>query len=612
MSHVLEKNHSDVVPAGRRLRRRRAMATLVVLLLISITLAISYSLLRSQSTADAVQRNCNLGQEARLAAMAGINAGLKRMHVWDKNDASRCWTGVGTTLTQPVSSTARFEVRFATGDPSLTTDDPWLTSSRPTLRSDRDDTEEFPYRVTLFATGIAVDPGDRSREVKHQVRAVVRLVPRALESNKPAGFDRITNGVGGDRYTLCQSSPGDFRINVPFRVQGRVRAQGSMKLALTVSDDSCWYAWSNEARVRYLKELNLMRLAGYEDCRPFAGPIDLPYASQDSGFLSLLTTMGISTVDTAASSLSGWIISSTRSTYQLYPGGKAYPVTTVSGQESNTTWKPDPVSNPAGILYCNGQLWLGDNVRIQGTVLTRANDVGDVMIAGKNVHLEPAELPSLYGSTAAVQLPVIVAGDDVHILEGSQASIAGLVISADDFKITEDSQYASLAVTVSSDQVGKPLQAVLPAVFSNYSATECRRMIVSGSVRVSGSVVRDPATVVQSGQNIVVYPRILLSRVVARDIYVGGRSEWLSWQASLWELCYNLFRSQENVNGGTRWWAEWLDWWGRNRIPQLGIAPDATQPTPWYHWQTSQNPIYMPHPDDEGLRWELLEWTDNP
>lgn len=610
MSHVLEKNRSDAPPAGRRLRRRRAMATLVVLLLISITLAISYSIMRSQSTAVAVQRNCNLGLEARLAAMAGINAGLKRMHLWNGSDTSRRWAGVGTTFTRPVSSTARFEVRFATGDPSLTTDDPWLTSDSPTIRSDRDDATEFPYRVTLFATGIAFDPGDTSREVKHQVRAVVRLVPRALESNKPAGFDRIANGVGGDPYTLYQSSAGDFRINVPFRVKGRVRVQGTMNLALTGSSEP-WYAWSSEARVRYLKDLNLMRLAGYEDCRPFNGPINLPYASQDSSFLSLLTAMEIPTADTAASSLSGWTVPSTASTYRLYPGGKAYRVTTVAGQLSNASWMPDPVSNPAGILYSSGQLRLGDNVRIHGTVLTKANDAGDILIAGKNVHLEPADLPSLYGSTAAVQLPMVVAGDDFHILDGSQASIAGLVISTDDFKITEDSQYASLAVTAPAHQAGKTLQAVLPVVFSNYSAAECRRMILAGSVRVGGSVVRDPATLVQSGQHIVVYPRILLSRVVARDIYVGGRSEW-SLHSLWWSLLYDLFKNQESASDGIRWWPEWLDACGLEKESQLGITPDATQPTPWYHWQTSQNPIYMPHPDDEGLRWELLEWTDNP
>lgn len=590
--------------------RRQGMATLVVLLLISIALALSYSIMRSQSTTAAIQRNSHLAIEARMAAMAGINVGLKRMHVWDENNPSRRWGGVGTTLKMQLDSRTRFEVRYATGDPSLTVDDPWLEKDSPTLRSDRDDQDEFPYRVTLFATGIAVAPGDSSREVRHKMRAVVRLVPRALGTNKPAGFDRIVNGVGGNPYTLYQSSTGDCRINVPFRVKGRVRFQSRLDLALSGSSEP-WYSWSNDARVRYLKDLNAMRSVGYLDHRPFDGPIELPHAQQDSSLLGLLAAMDISAPNAAAQSLSGWNVPSSMTTYQLYPGGKGYRVTTLDAEQRNATWKPDPVRNPAGIFYSSGQLRLNDNVRIQGTVISRQNDSGDILIAGRNVHLEPLSLPPLYGSSKPIQLPVIMAGDDLHLLEGAQAGIAGLVFSTDDFKITEDSQNASLSVQVSGSHAGKTLEAFLASVYSGYSVTEFRRMIRAGSVRVNGQISHDPASLVQSGQQVVVHPRIFVSRVVAKDIYVGGRSEWFL-HSLIWNLQYTLFKLQDAVSDGIPWWPEWLDVFGLEKEPQYGIRPDASDPAPWYHWKNAYDPIYMPHPDDQGLCWELLEWTDNP
>ena len=32
-----------------------------------------------------------------------------------------------------------------------------------------------------------------------------------------------------------------------------------------------------------------------------------------------------------------------------------------------------------------------------------------------------------------------------------------------------------------------------------------------------------------------------------------------------------------------------------------------------YHWKNWNEPLYLPHADDDGgLRWDLLEWTDSP
>jgi hypothetical protein len=48
----------------------------------------------------------------------------------------------------------------------------------------------------------------------------------------------------------------------------------------------------------------------------------------------------------------------------------------------------------------------------------------------------------------------------------------------------------------------------------------------------------------------------------------------------------------------------------RNPKPLVQLGPDPDGPV--YHWQNWDQPVYVPHPNDEGLVWDLIEWTDNP
>ena len=53
---------------------------------------------------------------------------------------------------------------------------------------------------------------------------------------------------------------------------------------------------------------------------------------------------------------------------------------------------------------------------------------------------------------------------------------------------------------------------------------------------------------------------------------------------------------------------------GRDPNPRLTIKPDRTEVR--YHWHKPGDPIFVPHDDDAednvGLRWEIVEWTENP
>ena len=191
---------------GSHARDRRGVAVLVVLLLLSMTLALSYAAVRSQSTAMQVQRNADRRASARQVALTGLTLGIKKMH---KSD----WTGLNTTLAGQLGTYERFDVKYTAGDPALT-----AASA---------DYADLPYRVTLLATGYATDPDNPQCVSTHQVRAVVRLTPRQV-ANEPSDWSRI------NKYTVFQSKQLDFRVEIPSRIEGKVRLQGRLRLPAAI------------------------------------------------------------------------------------------------------------------------------------------------------------------------------------------------------------------------------------------------------------------------------------------------------------------------------------------------------------------------------------------
>lgn len=507
--------------------RRRGAAVLVVLLLLSVTMAVAYVSMRSATTASVVQRNTNLrvglGVSARQAAMVGMTSALEKM----RSDA---WGGVGSTLEKSLGAGQRFVVTYATGDDSLLPDDP--------------DYGLYPYRVTLLATGYAADPSMPGVEASHRIRAVVRLVPRKL-ADEPAGWSDITG------HTFCQWDRGDMSLTVPCRMEGPVRFRARLDLSKNQ------LKWSDEARRWYFEGLNALRLAGASDWRPFNGIIRLNYADQQSDTLSLLrTTLGLSTENSSNSPSFRWSTPVSSRKYQLYPGGKTYDVKTLPSElkDDNDTWRPDPKTNPLGIFASNGVLRIRNNVTIRGTVVTAGSSNPDIEVYGTNVRILPADMPPLEHPDAAadvpVRLPTLVAADDFRFYPGSQSTIEGLVVIADAMNVPEAQQ----------DEI---------------------------FISLSG-------------------------KMAAKNVDIERRSQWNQLQL-WWDLQFSLFLSQYNQEGGIPTFPAWLQTVSLPRLitePRIVIRPEA--PEIRYHWQKANDPIFVPHPDDGGLRWELLDWVDNP
>lgn len=503
--------HSGLATRGHRRRPncRRGMSVLIVILLVSVTMAVSYSVLRSQSAAIHIQQNASRQGDARAAALTGVAVAIKKMH-------ASGWVGVNTTLAQSLGSHERFEATFTAGDASLA-----VGSS---------DYADYPYRVTILSTGHAEDPDNTARVSTHRIRVVVRLVPRAMAA-EPSDWTRM------QAYTVYQTKFDTFQVDLPCRIEGPVRVQGVLRFAKNYppSNTNPWW--------RYIQDLNSMRNVVSGDYRPFNGPVHFASASQEWMYREALEhNLGVSLVETPLrEAASDWVKPTAVATYRLYAGGPTYTIPTVGATLENTTLEPDTLTNPLGIYYCAGSVAVKCNVTVRGTLVCKDN----ISVEGTNVKFEPVALPSLYGSTNPLRLHVASCTDFV-VKNTAGGSLTGLLAVFNDLRFVKSPVATTFAMA---------------------------------------------------------------GRVVTRKLCIEERQ---SWETADWDGLYYRFMLQLGANSGTAlaYFPVWMYPQGYNPQARITIKPDPAAVT--YHWNNWNNPIYQPHADDGGLRWDMVKWTENP
>ncbi len=510
-------------PSRARVAKQRQAGTalIVVLMILATALASSYAVMRNQSTQLVIQENANHRGRARDASLAGLAFGLRKMH---QND----WAGVNTSLPGNVGQGDRFEVRYY---PGITAADgtPVLPAS-----DDLEAQAVWPFCVTLVSTGVS--PGTAT--AMHRTRAVVKLVPRQLAA-EPTSWSEVI------AYTLQQFSAGDGDISVPIQINGPVRLRSQLYLGYPKPDSSHGYDWSTVTRHRYLSDLNAMRLAGAGDLRPFTGPLTLPRVFQDAAETALLETrLGLTVNDGSSLALSDWSYPGEISSYRLYPGGKLYQVPHCSSSlTASTVLEPDPQTNPAGVFYCSSDVTVGDNVSLRGMLVGN----GSIRLTGQGVRLQPLDLPPLADTTEPVQLPTLLARNDLKVFSSYQGESDGMVAVWDDLEIQRGSYSTSFH---------------------------------------------------HQGQ------------VIANDLQMYERSADPNWDLSLadWDALYQEFLAQLATATSIEHFPAFLLSRGYNPVPRISLNPPASPART--HWLRNGQAIYVAQPSDEGLVWELLQWHD--
>ena len=386
------------------------MTIVVVLSLIAITLALSYSILRSQMTSMQIQANSDRSKLARQAAITGLSVGLRKIH-------QSSWGGTLSSIAGTISNYESYLVTYTAGDASLT--------------SGNADYADLPYRVTITSVGTSQDPAHSNISSTDTVEAVVRLVCKQV-TTPPSTWRSM------QAFTVYQKDAQDFTVDVPCRIEGPLRVQGAFKLGEE-------YSWSTTARQRYMSDLNAMRTNGYADYRPVNGPISMPLANSDATNKGLLTDKLMVTVgDIPIAGRPTIPFPAALTSYRIYTGGPLYQVPQLSSSLQNVTYAPDPATNPLGIYFAPADTTLHSGVSITGTLV----GAGSIHVAEPGVQLIPFDMrPLLSSASSPIRLPTVVAGGDFVVDAGGGGGVGGIVLANGAFGAARGAASSSFQLT---------------------------------------------------------------------------------------------------------------------------------------------------------------------
>jgi hypothetical protein len=349
--------------------------------------------------------------------------------------------------------------------------------------------------------------------------------------------------------TLTNHSVYQWRNSNAF-LQVPFRATGNMFIRgrLFLSAE---YPQHAAARERYLTDLNWMRIAGMSDYRPLNGPLTIYYGLQDAATMNLLqNNLSINTSDTNAGTSAPLTHPGVVSSYRLYPGGKLYttPVIqdTYGSTLSNVSLAANPQTNPLGLFRSRGALSVQSNVQIRGTVITDGASP-EIQVYGTNVILEPANLPNLENSSQTWQLPCALVLEDLRIHPNTNVQMRGTTIVWDEFELRRGAPATQFSLT--------------------------------GNIFSAAFLVR-------------------------------GRDTW-TLNAAQWQAHYNAFIAQWNISNPPHrlFFPLWMQHTaGFTAQPTLTVQPNSSGVRS--RWQDWSQPVYVPDPADEGLRWNLVRYED--
>jgi hypothetical protein len=378
------------------------------------------------------------------------------------------------------------------------------------------------------------------------VTVVAQLARRQINAGMPPNrWAQLNN------HTVYQwnstTTPREVAIELPCQIQGDCWLEGEVRLAQS-------YPKYSNARERYLKDLTLLAARGTE-YRPFTGSVKLDQSRQSGSTINDLSSwLGVNVTTIAANSSQPLTYPAGVTTYQLFPGGQVYNVPRLQDvlvtPAKNQVLSTDPVNNPLGIFRSDGSWTFLQGSHFTGTLLCDST-TGAITIAGTGVKLNGVNLLGTEGSSAAYQLPVVMARNDVAVASMSNSTINGLVIAWNQFVVNPGVKTTTLTVT---------------------------------------------------------------GRIFADGFQIGARNEWNALTQATWQTALTNFEGQYApllflLGLSEEFFPRWME---RSpyllaAAPRIVFAPPANVS---YHWPTFSQPIYVKADGDPGLRWNLVSWGE--
>jgi len=404
-SHMMRGTKAPGIPA------RRGVALVVVMMVLTMAMAVAYSLSATQATLLMTSNNTLRKDLALQAAQAGAAVALEKMQSADWGGRSQV---LARNLTSDTSGSSAYSVTYEE-----------VTNSELGTGS-----EDAHLHLKIVSIGTWTSATDAEHQSEQRVEVIVRLAPR-LPSNpnsetpndlspNPGDYDEIQQHTlfaeGGSNSLVLE--PGE-RIDGRIWLKDRLRLYHDPSWSDTVLDacfDSVGRKWGRSTPASHP--------------HPLAGHITF-YDTPASSVTAELSRLNVSWTQTNQRLRIPSIDFSDWTSYRLYDGGPVYQAESVRNILYNTQLRPSE-SNPLGIFYRSGDIYLADNVIIQGTLLSSdtiycyGNDISITSYDGTDSNHQAL----ISAESAWPRLPALVA-HRILFDRDNQTVIEGAIVAKD-------------------------------------------------------------------------------------------------------------------------------------------------------------------------------------
>lgn len=442
-----------------RKRSQRGVSLVVVMIAISMSMALTYAALSSQARGVQVRQNVNRLELARQAAESGAAIALNQLQ-------SSAWSGVATplsgTLTTDKLGGTTYSVTFCTidgqtspaayptgkGQTSLSSSSSFFDANSNGLSTSSADAAATAtrqaFQLLVRSVGKWQSATDALDFVTETIEVGVELQPRVpgrqiiapdiaqatdvFASN--AGYDTIQN------YTLFASAGSSSSPSLTLQPGQRIDGPSWLTQGVSIFNSP---KWKSTTRADFLTSTGTVysttsgSTVSLLHPHPFGGSVTM-LSSFTAAETTDLTSLKVSRLNATSTPSTPSVTFANWKTYQLYQGGFTYSAATLTNSTlTNTVLRPSQL-NPLGVFYYQGNLTIGSNTVVQGTLVCS----GQITINGNNVNLASVNWRDSVGSTLVAssdlfpRAPAIVA-QNLVMSSTPRVSIDGAVLLTSTF-----------------------------------------------------------------------------------------------------------------------------------------------------------------------------------